>query len=74
MHPYCPDREHLIAQYETALRDYRIAVQALKGIRTGISGRPKQVERLHEQVKRARIQLERHRLEHGCGPQSDTSA
>jgi hypothetical protein len=75
-HPYCPEGEHLLAQYETALRDFHIAVQALVG-KYGLEfqNEAKRTERFHEEVKRARDRLERHSLDHGCGySESPTSA
>jgi len=65
---YCADREHLIARFETATREYMKAVNALAGKRS----RDFEIayhasERLRTDCEDARFALERHSLEHGCG-------
>ena len=65
---YCSQREHLLARYESALRTYRLAVQALTHQAGAELGEGlKQADLLHEALESARIVLDHHSREHRCG-------
>ena len=65
---YCSDREHLVARFETATREYSQAVQSLAGKRTReFQLAYEETERLRVACEDARIAMERHSIEHGCG-------
>jgi hypothetical protein len=66
--PYGPERERLLAQYEIAVREFRISVRELGGRRgPEFQNEAQQVQRLHDEVMRACDRMERHDREHGCG-------
>jgi hypothetical protein len=65
---HCARREHLIAQYETALRIFSGAVRELTGKHSHEFQPAYDLsERLHVECDAARVALEKHTKEHGCG-------
>jgi len=65
---YCPERERLVARYETATREYSISVQSLAGKQSReFEVSYHETERLRTACEESRSALERHSLQHGCG-------
>lgn len=65
---YCSERERLVARYEAATRTYSIAVQALSDKRSHeFRVAYAETERMRQVCEHARIALDRHSIEHGCG-------
>jgi hypothetical protein len=64
---YCTEREHLLAQFETAVRAYQAAVLVLRTTHgADFEKANTEVDRLKRTTREARASLDRHRHEHDC--------
>jgi hypothetical protein len=77
--PACEEKSHLLRVYSFAAADHGRALEVLKRW-TGVMPQAEYrtirtyVEKTRELAEHARLALERHIAEHGCGPWTDTTS